>query len=634
MKIKNLLAVQLVFIFTFGLCNIKAVNKMPAKVTEVRGSISRKHTVVHTIITQQPKTSEDDVVTPVVTRSVKGVLVPNKETSVAVDVQLKVPEKEIELKSDIPDMIAKIAGAVPDPRVGLVAGAASVIVDAGLEIAGNELNKKYGNDPLTISLVEILPNQYYRIDTSTGKVQTTEYFDEDLPKYTELKEKYISVAKSWNEALRPYLKEYTQWRSIDPLLQDEKKNEDLTKMYKESVEPALKDRLEVERELQKYSLYRYAIMAVNTAPGKTREAVGCKGPWQIFVYFFIGAKQTNVFEIDYCVPNTNNIQDFIIDLIPNFIDARGNFKAGGMRLVSTLNKSIYFPVQTATERINLQSLQSRKLSWNDEMLVDENADVPAVYSFPFDIYNIKNLYGKMVQEKKDERSQARLDKLDEAVSEFQSKYPSYKAEQEEKAAQKEAAKQEKAAQKESDMGMDSGMEESSMGVDSDTSDMSMSEEPAESDMKMGASEAAKEDIGGAEEVEGAEKEEPKTVEEETDKPEKEELKTDEEVAKPQEEKKEGEEKQEEASKEEAATQTRKQEKEDLKVLETKESVKQPQDKETTKEKSGTSGGSKAGKIFGALKEKVLTKENLERAKGLLTKENIEKAKNLLGKIKN
>jgi hypothetical protein len=457
MKIKNIIYLFLSIITTVNLHKVEAINKMVPRIVEVRGSLPRKHTVVKTIINHNPKQIEENGVkttieNSIITRSVIGeplVYIADKprnsKTSVYTDVTLKVPEKEIEFKSDIPDMIAKMAGAIPDPNVGMAVSAAAALVDASLEIAGNELTKKYGIDPCTIQMIEILPNQYYRIDTGTGKVQTTEYFNRDLEEYTKLIEKYIPAAEEYNKALQPYNKAIRQWVISDPLKQNTAKIKELRNMFEKTVKPALHARLEIENELTKYTLYRYAIMAVNSTPGTSCEEVNCKGPWQIFVYFFIGAKQTNVFEINYCVPDPDKTQNFIVELVPNKFDSNGNFQIGGLRFVAAKSDSnIYFPKQSGTEKVNMRSLESRWLKWNEEMLIDENADVPGVYLFPFDIYKLKDAYEKHVQEKKDAHSKERLEKLDTAIKEFKEKYPEYKKEKEEAAEKKvEQAREEK-----------------------------------------------------------------------------------------------------------------------------------------------------------------------------------------------
>lgn len=394
--------------------------KKPARAVSVQGSMPYNYVVVETTIMQDPeKIREGETSRPVVTRSVKAKLERGKNVSALADVVLNVPKNPISFDQigELTQAATKIAGAC-DPRAGAVAGSVGFILDIGAEVAANALTKCFGNDPLTLTLLEILPSQYYRIDEGNGTVEVTEQFKPDLEKYTQLLDEYVAVAQNWNTAISKYNADYRKWLVQDPLQMDQDLIDNLTQEFNSLVRPALKAKASIEQQLQSYTLHRIAVMAVNTPEGKACGQNGAgSGPWRLYVYYFIGAKQTNIFGVDFCAPSKGSMQDFVVQLVPNSVDVYNNFKPGGVKLAASGKpQAISFPRQVAADRFDYSSPESNLFSWFDEMIINENAASPTSYMFPFDIIAIRNEYDRMLQERHDKNAQARMGMLDGALS--------------------------------------------------------------------------------------------------------------------------------------------------------------------------------------------------------------------------
>ncbi|TET06286.1 hypothetical protein E3J79_02420 [Candidatus Dependentiae bacterium] len=406
-----------IIIFSLSSSFLFSAVKKPAVVREARGAMPRQYTVVHTTIHQDPRKRGEEG-KPIITRTVKGTFGARTAKSTNVNVELKAPEKEIKFNvTGITSAAAQIAG-VCDPRAGAVASAASVIIDTGMEVLGDQLTKFFGKDPFTISLVEILPKQYYRINTNTNMVELTPYFKQDLKTYRRLIARYIPTAKKYNSVIQPYNKEYRRWMSKDPLRQDEKQIKRFTQWYKKEVIPALRERLRLELELKNYPLHRIGLMAINTPEGSGCKAGGAgKGPWRLFLFLYVGAQQTNLFEIDFCVPSVTKNQNLIIELQPPDHDTKtGRFNAGGVKLLATRDNTISFPVEKAVGEINYKNSESKLYSWWDEMILSEKeAASIETYMFPFDIYKLRDKYEKELKATKDEKTTERLDLFDDAA---------------------------------------------------------------------------------------------------------------------------------------------------------------------------------------------------------------------------
>lgn len=398
--------------------------KKPAIINSVQGTMPRKYAIVYTTITNNPgKKDADSDTKPIITRSVLGYINGDSgQTSQYVNKPITIPLSAIEIKSDIPEMFAKVTGAI-NPKAGLVGGALAVLANEAMSIAGDKLTEQYGNDPITLNLIEILPSKYYRINETTGTVDVTKEFYADFKAFTKLIRQYVPLAKQWNTAISAYNKAYNTWAAKDVTRSDQATIDQLKQMYATSVKPALEAKLGVETQLERFGMHRFAIMPsfLNKA-GDSCSAIGYKGPWNLNVYFYIGAKQTNIFNVDFCVKNPQENQQIIVDLIPNQIDPKGNYKAGGLQLrslsSSDKNPSTTFPVSSGAERVNTASIKSRLLNWYDEMIVQEGADNINSYLIAFDVKKLKDDYQKMVNKKKKKASAKNMAILDKAIASY------------------------------------------------------------------------------------------------------------------------------------------------------------------------------------------------------------------------
>jgi len=389
--------------------------KKPVFIRSASGTMPYQYSVVNTVITMDPtKIAEGEVgPKPLITRGVKGTFGgKGQKTSTRVDVPLKVPEKEIKFNvTELTSAATKIAGAC-NPRAGLVAGAASIIIDAGMQIAGAELTKFYGKDPLTLTMIEIVPNQYYRIDTDTNSVELTEQFAVDFKRYNQILTDLIPAAEKFNNLKSRYTQE---WNKLNGGRTDAE-IERLERIYADELMPAFRRTIELQAELQKYPLHRFIIMVVNTPEGVKCKAGGAgKGPWHIFVYILLGARQTNVFEVDYCVPSTTKDQQFNVELQPTIFDpAIGQLQPGGIRLTAADN--ISFPVEDAPGIFDYKNKETNLFSVWEELIT--GAQTYEAVLFPFDINKMRNEYQKEVQEEKTKQTEERSKVLDDAIEIF------------------------------------------------------------------------------------------------------------------------------------------------------------------------------------------------------------------------
>lgn len=413
MKISKNIFYTIIFLFLA----LNAQNKMPVQVSSVRGKMPREYQIVNTNIQQDPAKRSDPDNKPIVTRGVKG-KINNSIALSPVNEMLTVPQVDISLSAGaFPDIVSKIAGTI-DPRAGVAAAGASAAVNEALRIASNELNKKYKIDHYTINLVEILPSNYYRIDTASNTIKVTPAFKDDLKKYLQVLKEYVPAANSYNKALNTYQSAYTKWVSGDPLKSNAAKKAEVSKIYEKTFKPAQTKKLNIESKLGTYGLHRISLMAVQGKPGEGCSAAGGKGPWSLYLYYFIGAKQTNVFKIDYCVPATGKMQKIDISLHPNLIDASGNFKDGGSNIKSVEN--ITFPVSDNKGGINFGAKESKVYSWFDQMVENKKGNTIETYMFPFDIYNLQAEADKERQQKQTDQIKQNLEKLDAALNEIKS----------------------------------------------------------------------------------------------------------------------------------------------------------------------------------------------------------------------
>ena len=394
--------------------------KKPVATKEIRGAMPYRYAIVHTTIQMDPQKRGTSEEKPIIKRTVKGYIGGmgiNKPISSRVDVELKIPEPKIEIDaSKVTGAVAKIAGAC-DPKAGVVAQAASVIIDSGLQILGDELTEFYKQDPFTLSIVELIPTKYYTINedtTGAGSIALTDDFKKDLEKYNGLIAKLKKVVPTYNNAVKKYKKEYDAFKQEDPLMQNEETLEYLNNLHDKEVRPAVEKVIEYSEPLKNYPLYRMAIMAVNMPEGDACKDGGAgSGPYALNAFIYRGAKQVNVYEIDYCVPDKKKTQNFILELLPLEPDLK-KYRPEGFRLLKTQDNTISFPITLGPERTDYSSERSGFYDFWTEMITSEKEGLEN-FMFPFDIYKMRQGYEKMAQEKEDEQTDEQLNLLDQAI---------------------------------------------------------------------------------------------------------------------------------------------------------------------------------------------------------------------------
>ena len=432
---------RLLFLSIIALSSIEIAasdaKKKPVRITSVIGSVPNEYAIVQTTIIRDPKKEDSK---PIVQRSEIGRLRPGELRPAPTNFELTVPQLEVDMNvGAITSSIADIAGAI-NPKAGVAAQAAHTLIDEGLKIASNELNKHYGVDPTKITLLEILPGKYYRVNVGKGEIEVTAEFKKDLKEYRKLMKNYLPVAKRFNDALRDYNKQYRE--AAGPLGVPAAKQQQLLNLYDNRVVPALKEKLKQEAAFQQYPLHRMALMAVMTKEGEGCQSVGRAGPYKLYLYYYVGAKQTNVIELPFCATDREKIQDFVVTVLANRIDA-GIFKPGGIQFRAADNKTITFPVM-GQFNVDFASQESRPYSWFDEMVISETADTIESYLFPFDLYKVLATREEEAKKKGDERTKANVVKLVESINKL--KGESGKKELEESSTEK-AAEEEKSAEK-------------------------------------------------------------------------------------------------------------------------------------------------------------------------------------------
>lgn len=387
--------------------SIMAVKK-PVRIDSLTGDVPYEYSIIHTTIIKDPMKADAK---PIIQRAEVGRVRPGVVRPVPANIKLKVPEKEISLEiGNVTSSIAEIAGTI-NPKAGVAASAAHLIIDEGLKLASKELNKAYDIEPWNISLIEILPGRYYRINTATGEVAVTPAFKKDLKVFRKLVVQYVPVARKFNAALRKYTLAYN--KAAGPLGIPQKKQKELSDMFNKTVAPLIKQKGRIESQLQQYPLHRITIMAVSSPEGQACEKAGYKGPWKLYLYYYIGAKQSNIFEVPFCAKSREEVQDFALALLPNrLIDL--NFSPGGIKFMRTDKKNISFPTMGAVE-MNYMSPESDFYSWYDDMLIDEKANTIESYMFPFDIYKVLAEREAELKVKTDAATKANFDKLKGAI---------------------------------------------------------------------------------------------------------------------------------------------------------------------------------------------------------------------------
>lgn len=386
--------------------------KMPLRVASVVGSVPNEYAIVETTINRDPSKEDSK---PIVTRAeIQPRLSPSDTQPRPISFKLTVPQLEVDNDiSAITSSIADIAGAI-DPKAGVAAQAVHTLIDQGMQMANKAMNDHYEVDATQITLLEILPAKYYRIND--GKVEVTKEFKKDLKEYRKLMKDYLPIAKRFNEAITEYNKAYRE--SAGAMGFTEEKRKEILNLYDTKVVPVLKEKLQTEAKFQQYPMQRIAIMAAMTKEDGNCQQAGLAGQYQIYIYFYVGAKQTNQIAVPYCAHSREEIQDFVVTVLPNRL-IQGVLRPGGIELRAADNKTITFPVM-GQFKVDYSNPESRDYSWFDEMVTSAKGDTLDQYMFPFDIYELLAKRKEEDKKKSDERTKANVSKLVSAIDKVKS----------------------------------------------------------------------------------------------------------------------------------------------------------------------------------------------------------------------
>lgn len=390
---------------------VTAEMKRETKVVNVTGSLPYKYQIVGTEISKRDQSATPAGDTDVnIVRNVLG-YVGQDRTSQMIEFSLEIPQPASNIKNPVPDSIATAIGAL-SPQAGQVTGVLQEFADIAIDIANAELDNKFNIKDHKIKVLELIPSQYYRINTSTHQVETTAEFDKAFEKYMNLIKQYIPIAKRYNEANTKYYRAYRDWDLKDPLKQNEALKKSVTAIYDNELRPVLQEKLDLEVKLANYTLHRVAIVASPTDPESDCSKAGgsWKGPWKMQIIYYIGAKQTNIFGVDYCVASTDKQQDFSIQIYPGRLEG-ANFKSGGIVLQQTNNKSLAFPREQGFAQKSYTNPDSELRSWNDELLINENAGGIGEFLVPFSINDAIKAARKLADETKKTEWKDRAEKL-------------------------------------------------------------------------------------------------------------------------------------------------------------------------------------------------------------------------------
>ncbi len=332
--------------------------------------------------------------------------------------QMKVPSVPLDLNAAIaglPEMMTKVAGAA-GPEMGAAVGAISAVTELGLQIATEELSNMFGEQETDLTMLEILPNKYYRINADKNTIEMTPQFTNDIADFNKAYQNFVQVAGKYNALLKDYNYRLSKFNTKYPYglptsnvpQADQNEYNALTKMANDQIKSLLKEVITAMLPLQNYGMHRITIMSAYAKPGDACQDP-YKGPLYLYIYYFVGAKVTNIFKVPYCIKNGNDPY-LVINISQNdFNKATGEFIPGGVQFVaadkngnpvlSFNDTTIAFPYKTGTKVIS--RTQSQKYSWWEEIFTssDEYGSSLLSYMLPFDIYNTEKLKKEIEQSK-------------------------------------------------------------------------------------------------------------------------------------------------------------------------------------------------------------------------------------------
>jgi len=392
-------------------------HKAPVRITGIKGAMPNEYGVVETIIKFNPSDKtvpQGSLGTPVIIRTQKG-KISSTATALLLDVKLEVPSQALDLTSamyNLPDIITKVAGAI-DPKAGAAAALIGATVEMSAQIATEQINKLLGTDEATLTSLDIFPTKYYSFNVTTNQFELKPQFKQDLETYTNILTTVIPKASQFNSINKEYIQaraNYFKTYNTLELPEDATSAQDtayeaLESMYRNKLVPAFRAMAQDLLRLDQYGMHRISIMAANLKPGDLCSRLGSQwhGPFRLWVYYYLGAKLTNIFSVDFCVNTKTTVQDLLIKITPNTLDKYGNFIRGGIQFIaakkdgSTLNPCkgneclIGFP--TIESGNSKAAPISDVYSWWDSAIISGDEGIGlAQYLIPCDISKIEQAY--------------------------------------------------------------------------------------------------------------------------------------------------------------------------------------------------------------------------------------------------
>ncbi len=396
------------------------LGKVPARISYVSGAVNHGYSLVQTTIYRDVSTSgaiveesleidldnleelKSQPGAPKIIRAQLDLIGPNKQSSKVLDVKLETPMPPTSIESygaaQVGHKIGDMVGAVGGPKYGkagvLISGL-SDLADLGLIVAENELNKLYENQNFKIVVLEIIPTRYYRINMNTQAIEPTAEFDNEIEPYNNQMTTYLEAFEQYRKVEHVYTQWHKKLTAFDPAGKKQSEWEKLRAYNRDEVMPKLLEKNKEENAFAKlYSPYRIAIMASAAEPGKSCGSYG-KGPWEFFIIYYLGARQTNQIGVRYCVPNNKKSQELGVEIIGNTIqqvnvaNKQQKFLPGGIRMYVKNNAS--FAQSTGLQEGNYGAQKTEVFNFFSEMVTNPMAG-KGIGSFlvNFDVADIKN----------------------------------------------------------------------------------------------------------------------------------------------------------------------------------------------------------------------------------------------------
>jgi len=426
------------------------LGKVPASISYVNGAVNHGYALVQTTIYRDVsagKFEQADIKTesfeldldsieefkaqangPKIIRAQLDVIGPNKQSSKILNVKLETPTPPTEIESygaaQVGHKIGDLVGVVGGPKygkAGAVISGLSDLAELGRVVAENEINKLYENQDFKIVILEIIPTRYYRINMNTNTIEPTDEFDREIEIYNDQLTRYLTAFEQYRKV--EYV--YTQWHkkltAFDPSgIKQPIEWEKLRKYNAEEVMPKLLEKNKQENAFAKlYSPYRIAIMASAADPGKSCGSYG-KGPWEFFIIYYLGAKQTNQMGVRYCVSNIKKVQELGIEVIGNTIqqvntvNKQQKFLPGGIRMYVKNNAS--FAQATGLQEGNYGAQRTEVFNFFSEMVTNPEAGKGiSNFLLNYDVADFKRIAKQKGKEKLNKKIEKVLESMDKTV---------------------------------------------------------------------------------------------------------------------------------------------------------------------------------------------------------------------------